>query len=368
MKYLFSFVLIFCITGFINSQGRVPLERGFAGTPLEARQKVIEAAKKYQNTPYLYGGITRNGLDCSGFIYVSFRDALGVSLPRSTINLYSWVEIISLDKTQPGDLLFFKTDNSGNITHVGLFLGDGQFIHSASAGANTGVIISNLSELYWARAYANAGRVLPETGYNTGTNTGINNNPTDVSGKPDVPGIQNTGTASAGNRGFVFSFGFAPSWNLILPDENLVRGYSSQIRLGYGSLFNYGVEIRPEYDGILGVFRLPVTLSFEYNEKINIFLGPVFSFGDAVISVESEDDDELYERYYSGGTSWCGAAGIMLTPFTIKTKIGGFAPYFELAWQYYFSNDAERNFNADLIAISRFSTGLKWTKRLSGRH
>jgi hypothetical protein len=59
--------------------------------------------------------------------------------------------------------LFFRTGANANITHVALYLGNRRFIHSASAGANTGVIYSSLDEEYWARTFAGAGRVFPET-------------------------------------------------------------------------------------------------------------------------------------------------------------------------------------------------------------
>ncbi|MDR0324378.1 MAG: C40 family peptidase, partial [Treponema sp.] len=128
----------------------------------DARNRVINAAIKYENTPYLYGGRSPEGLDCSGFIILSFRDAIGITLPRSASSLYSWTERIPLDKAQPGDLLFFKTTGTEDITHVALFLGNRQIIHSASSGPETGVIYSSLDERYWARTYAGAGRAFPE--------------------------------------------------------------------------------------------------------------------------------------------------------------------------------------------------------------
>jgi cell wall-associated NlpC family hydrolase len=92
MRILFSFMLMSFICGFLAA---APLETGFSLAPgisasqeekdrafLEARNRVINAAVKYENTPYRYGGITPKGLDCSGLIYLSFKDALGVNLPR----------------------------------------------------------------------------------------------------------------------------------------------------------------------------------------------------------------------------------------------------------------------------------------------
>jgi len=174
------FILIFSAFGWAIAQAEAPLpaaplDKGYALAPrdsaspeekalayLNARCEVLSAAMKYEKTPYRYGGLTRKGLDCSGFIYVSFKDALGVSLPRTTTALYSWVEKIPDEKMQPGDLLFFKTNNTGRISHAGIYLGNGWFIHSASAGLQTGVILSSLGERYWSSTYAGAGRAFPQ--------------------------------------------------------------------------------------------------------------------------------------------------------------------------------------------------------------
>ena len=123
----------------------------------------------------------------------------------------------------------------------------------------------------------------------------------------------------------------------------------------------FGLEIRPEYDMTLGVFRLPITLSWGLNEKIRIFAGPVLSFGDAAIATKDG------VRGYSGGTSWFGALGITVAPFIIKTSYGNFAPYLEAAWQNYFSNDSVMNLNADFNASLRISTGIRFTRPFKGQ-
>jgi probable lipoprotein NlpC len=191
MRFFFSSILMFFVCGFLSS---APLETGFSLAPevsasreekarvfIEARKKVINAAVKYENTPYRYGGITSKGLDCSGFIYLSFKDALGVSLPRSASAIYSWVEKVPLERAQPGDLLFFKTGGNNNITHVALYLGGRRFIHSASAGSTTGVISTSLHDGSWSRTFAGAGRAFPESRVpkpqNGGDNAGNNPSP-----------------------------------------------------------------------------------------------------------------------------------------------------------------------------------------------
>ena len=205
---------MFLVCGFLAS---APLETGFTLAPevsaskeekarafIEARKKVINAAVKYENTPYRYGGITSKGLDCSGFICLSFKDALGVNLPRSTSALYSWVEKIPFERAQPGDLLFFKTANNNNITHVALYLGGRRFIHAASAGSKTGVIFTSLDEGSWSRTFAGAGRVFPESRVPRPQNDGNNVQNDLSSGKP---------VSSPGGNRFSFAAAFASTLN-----------------------------------------------------------------------------------------------------------------------------------------------------------
>jgi len=381
-RYFFTIVLLLCAASLFAA----PLEAGFSHAPkssaspeeksqiyLEARYKVINAAVKYENTPYKYGGITGSGLDCSGFIYLSFKDALGVSTPRSSTGLYSWAEKIPSDKAQPGDLLFFKTDSTGKISHVALYLGDGHFIHSASAGPDTGVIYSRIDEKYWARTFAGAGRVFPEVdeaGFSSimaGSSSDGGSFETGRGGwggaKTGLP-VGTGGVSSSGNGRLLLGVGIAPTWGAFLKDGSFIRGFASQIRLGaetytFGPRMIFGVEIRPEYDGALGVFRLPITFSWGPSDKIMIFAGPVFSFGDASLSTSGGT------RRYSGGSNWMGAIGVTAAPFIFETKGGEFAPYIEAAWQYYFSDEDSKNANADFSAAFRFSTGLRWSYQLN---
>jgi len=305
--------------------------------------------------------MTASGMDCSGFICLSFKDAIGVTLPRSASGLYSWVEKISVDRAQPGDLLFFKTDSTGNITHVALYLGDRRFIHAASSGPNTGVIYSSLDESYYSRTFAGAGRAFPEGagGVSTAMPDSSRTNATAVGGQvhTDFP---STANAPSGGGRLLLGASFAPTWNGFLKNGELIRGFAAQLRLGvdstsFGPRMIFGLEIRPEYDGALGVFRLPITFSWGPNDQIRIFAGPVFSFGEATLSTENG------ERSYSGGTSWLGTIGLTAAPFIFKTKSGEFAPYLEAAWQSYISNNQSSDINADFSAGFRFSTGIRWT-------
>jgi len=146
--------------GFAFASGSAATEEN-AAMFREARFRVIVDASKYERVPYLFGGTCGDGFDCSGFVYRSFRDALEISVPRTAESLYSWAEKIDIEEALPADLVFFRTTSRGNISHVGIYLGGGYFIHSASHGPQTGVIHSNLNESYWSRTFAGIGRALP---------------------------------------------------------------------------------------------------------------------------------------------------------------------------------------------------------------
>jgi len=381
MKFVFSTMLFFIAVGIFAA----PLEGGFALAPrdsaspeererayIDARRRVIDASRKYEGTPYAYGAMSRSAMDCSGFICLSFRDAIGVTLPRSASGLYSWAERIPLERAQPGDLLFFRTDNTRNITHVGLYLGGRRFIHAASAGSTTGVIYSSLDEAYYAKSYAGAGRAFPEAapGSNfenvvvVANTTSSANRPTTSTAKP-TQAIGAVSSSGDGNGRLLLGVAIAPTWNGFIKGD-IVRGFASQLCLvaetySLGPRMVFGLEVRPEYDGALGVFRLPITLSWGPSEQIKIFAGPVFSFGDASLLIDDT------ERHYSGGTSWLGTIGITAAPFIFGTSAGEFAPYLEAAWQSYFRDNSSADPAADFSAGFRFSTGLRWTIQVNNR-
>ena len=379
VRILYSVIFLFCALGLFAA----PLERGFALAPgssaspeersqayINARLSVIETARRYEGTPYRHGGTTAAGLDCSGFIVLIFREALGITPPRTSSGLYTWSVLIPLERAQPGDFLFFTTGTGRSITHVALYLGNRRFIHSASSGAETGVIISSMDEPYWAGTFASAGRAFPEvTPFSVESNpviTGntvlasVNSGEQNTSGSRHVnlPPVSPANTSSENGR-LLVGVGVAPSWNGFITGGELLRGFSSQFFLyadtyTFGSRMVFGLEIRPEYDDGLGVFRLPITFSWGPNEKFRIFAGPAFSFGDASISTGNG------ERQYSGGTSFLGNIGFTAAPFVINSPQGEFAPYFEMAWQSYFSNNNRPDPVSDLSAGFRFSTGVRW--------
>ncbi|MEQ1594854.1 MAG: C40 family peptidase [Casimicrobium sp.] len=114
---------------------------------------------------YKFGGNSpEQGLDCSGLIRYVFQQATGISLPRTAREQARVGESVSVDKLQPGDLVFFNTRRF-QFSHVGLYIGDNRFIHAPSTGGSVEVV--SLDKQYWQKAFNGARRVIksiPEFG------------------------------------------------------------------------------------------------------------------------------------------------------------------------------------------------------------
>nr|WP_321409626.1 NlpC/P60 family protein [uncultured Carboxylicivirga sp.] len=110
--------------------------------------------KNWVGTPYRYGGTNKSGIDCSGLTTQIYKSVFNISLPRSSKDQYSQSNKIAKAKIKPGDLVFFKI-NKTVVSHVGIYLGDGNFIH---ASTSRGVVINNLSELYYKKYFIGGGR------------------------------------------------------------------------------------------------------------------------------------------------------------------------------------------------------------------
>jgi cell wall-associated NlpC family hydrolase len=122
---------------------------------------LVSKAKEFIGTPYVWGGSSKQGMDCSGLIYQSFK-AIHLEVPRTTEGLMQKGRKISRSKLKTGDLVFFKTLKSkAKATHVGMITQNKKnetlFIH---AGTSTGVTISKLQDGYWKKHFVFARRLL----------------------------------------------------------------------------------------------------------------------------------------------------------------------------------------------------------------
>ncbi len=108
-------------------------------------------------TRYRYGGTTKKGIDCSSFTGLLMGSVFGFALPRTAREQYAVCSKLKKDDMLEGDLVFFNT--RGGVSHVGVYLGDGFFVHSSSSA---GVTISNLADSYYLRKFIGGGRVEGE--------------------------------------------------------------------------------------------------------------------------------------------------------------------------------------------------------------
>jgi cell wall-associated NlpC family hydrolase len=104
------------------------------------------------------GSSPESGFDCSGFVNHVFREGLGLMLPRSSKEMSKSGEFVAKDELRPGDLVFFNTMRSA-FSHVGIYLGDNQFVHAPRAGGR--VRIEDLRESYWIKRFNGARRINP---------------------------------------------------------------------------------------------------------------------------------------------------------------------------------------------------------------
>jgi len=115
----------------------------------EARDRLLEIAFRYKGVPYVYGSESPKAFDCSGFVRYVYREALGLELPRSARAFYSAGAPVDWKLARPGDVFVYDTVG-GAPSHVSIVVGDGTVIHAVSDGPRTGVIVSPLTDRYWA--------------------------------------------------------------------------------------------------------------------------------------------------------------------------------------------------------------------------
>lgn len=117
----------------------------------------IAAARDYLGVPYVWGGSDPDGFDCSGFTYFIINQVLGNDFPRPMEGQVASGYEVSPENLIPGDVIFFQNTYQWGISHVGFYLGDGQFI--SATGEHSAVGISNLNDPYWAARYLSARRM-----------------------------------------------------------------------------------------------------------------------------------------------------------------------------------------------------------------
>ena len=117
--------------------------------------KAIELLKQQVGKPYVWGDEGPDSFDCSGLVQYIYKNALGINLPRVSYDQSKVGQAVSREDLQPGDLVFFDTMDKGKVSHVGMYIGNNEFIHAANS--KKGVIKSTLTG-YYDKKFINARR------------------------------------------------------------------------------------------------------------------------------------------------------------------------------------------------------------------
>ncbi|MGL4981618.1 MAG: C40 family peptidase [Treponemataceae bacterium] len=318
-------------------------------TPIKnPRGVLVKYARTFLGTPYLYGGVTAAGMDCSGFINTAVSDSLSIMLPRTTSQLFSETAIIAETDKQPGDILFFRTTGN-SVSHAGIYIGNNQFIHSASEGPRTGVIISSLNESYWAKTYLSARRFLVAD-----ANYSEEYQPVEVPKETaTVVGKKKEVPVSAR---FFIELGGSFAWNFYDTTEfsfNTVGGNITSHFVYKGWVVQPGIGLDVRISSLTNIIQMPLIFSLTLPPGfVRLYTGLVFTFGQAQIPKTSVNINvPIYP----------GIFGLVFHMPTIKMKSADLIFYQDISYTVYGS---PLNSRVDLINSLAsglvFSTGLKF--------
>jgi cell wall-associated NlpC family hydrolase len=133
------------------------IEGGIGSPSSDARDSIARLALSMVGVPYRYGGASpREGFDCSGLVYYTYASN-GHAVPRTSRDQFDTASKISLAEAAVGDLVFFQDQEK--LSHVGIYLGDGRFVHAPSSGS--AVSVANLDAPYYQRHLVGVGRLIP---------------------------------------------------------------------------------------------------------------------------------------------------------------------------------------------------------------
>lgn len=127
------------------------------GKASDMANKAVAIALTKLDTPYVYGTAGNGSYDCSGLMYDIYKNTFGINMPRSSRELSEFGIQIAKEDLVAGDLVFFATTSSNQVSHVGMYIGEGKFVHASSGKKK--VVISSLNEKYYGTRYVNATRI-----------------------------------------------------------------------------------------------------------------------------------------------------------------------------------------------------------------
>lgn len=248
-----------------------------------ARETFVAESKKYVGCPYVLGAVGPDSFDCSGLIYYVARESVGIQLPRTAKAIYSYCRIVPDKSREIGDLVFFKTNSTGNISHVGIYIGNGQFISAISDGENTGVIISSLNQTYWKGKYVATGQFLKSgTGSEEQVEEAIAKDAKAKEKHPRQVHASRSGNSITSN--VIFDACTNIGWSLISPNSFMFRfrAVDIQVNARYKKWFlEPGIALGARINFSQDVFQIPILFTATMSEYVRLYAGPVISFSNA---------------------------------------------------------------------------------------
>ena len=361
--YTFAFFLFVLIVPHLCAQNEPQMSPSEAAI---ARQKLVDYSKQFIGKPYVSGGIGPNSFDCSGLVFTVSREAIGWQLPRTTIAIFNYCKEIDDKNREAGDLVFFRTTSSGDISHVGLYIGGSQFIHAVSDGPNTGVILSSLKESYWKSHYACTRRYLPASRSDLLADSNPKANPSKGEGNDSESG----GTSTFGSEttyvrsnddsfleSLIIDASLSFDWSFFTTESFRLnsRGFDTMIHARYaGKTLQPGFGTYIRYDAGTGNLQLPFVFSLTLNEFVRVFAGPVFSIGTPYLPGNS--DYEAENSIFPGILGFCFS--------TPSFKVGKTFVSFVQDIHYTVFNDTDGGalpFSKSVATGLVFATGLRVT-------
>ena len=269
-------------------------------------EKLVTYSKEFLGCPYKSGSTGPATFDCSGYVYSMFRESIGVQLPRKSSAMHARAKKIKDSEIRAGDLLFFTTTSSGAISHVGIYLEDGKFIHSASDGPETGVIISTIKSGYWKTHYNSAGRIINISEDGRKNADKGKEKADEAKKKAEEPVIEElyvekdddeAENASKKNghpflSKLVLDGSVSLDWNFFDADSFKLcfRGFDTMAHAMYDGDMKPGLGTYIRYDRGTGVVQLPIVLTYSLSEYIRLFIGPVITIGKPALPGDSDQD------------------------------------------------------------------------------
>ncbi|WP_050182217.1 C40 family peptidase [Domibacillus robiginosus] len=226
-------------------------------------ESIITYGKKFMGVPYVWGGTSPSGFDCSGFTQYIYKNAAGISIPRTTDQQYKIGTAVAKSDLKPGDLIFYKNTYKQGISHVGVYAGNNMVLNATSSD---GIDLVSMDNPYWGPRYAGAKRVIKESAA-----------PVVPEWFTDVPKTDATYTAIKTLTDKEVINGFDDY--TFRPDSKVTRGQAAAI-------MNRVLDLKPE---VMSHFTdVPKTYRFAYDIAAIREAGIITGFDDKTFRPEEE--------------------------------------------------------------------------------